>query len=137
MSTNRKAASKSTRSSKKSSPGKATTAIAPNAAVDVRALRQGLGLTRKVFSRLSHFSERAIADWEGGEKLSGPSRQRMMELTRLQRALTTVIEPSYVGEWLQTPNDAFEGLKPLEVIERGQIDRLWRMIYILESGVPA
>ena len=37
-------------------------------------------------------------------------------------------------EWLDTPNDAFDGLKPLEIIERGEIDRLWNMIFYLESG---
>jgi len=34
------------------------------------------------------------------------------------------------------PTDAFDGLKPLEVIERGEVDRLWRMIYLLEAGLP-
>jgi hypothetical protein len=33
------------------------------------------------------------------------------------------------------PNEALGGLKPLEVIERGEIDRLWDMIFCLESGV--
>lgn len=105
--------------------------------LDVRDIRQSLGLTRSVFSRLSHFSERAIADWESGESLSNQSRQRMIELKRLQEALAEVVEPDYVGQWLQAPNDAFEGLKPLEVIERGETDRIWRMIYVLESGVPS
>jgi hypothetical protein len=35
-----------------------------------------------------------------------------------------------------TPNDAFDGLKPLEVIECGEVDRIWQMIIILRSGVP-
>jgi hypothetical protein len=61
----------------------------------------------------------------------------MVELQRLQQALAGVIKPTYVGEWLQNPNPAFDGLKPLEVIERGQIDRIWRMIHLLESGEPA
>jgi hypothetical protein len=30
-----------------------------------------------------------------------------------------------------------DGLKPLEVIERGEIDRLWNMIFHLESGVTS
>jgi len=41
-----------------------------------------------------------------------------------------------VGQWLRTPNDAFDGLKPLEAIERGEVDRLWRMIYFSEAGIP-
>jgi hypothetical protein len=40
-------------------------------------------------------------------------------------------------QWLQTPNPAFGELKPLEVIERGEIDRLWSMIFYLESGVAS
>ena len=55
---------------------------------------------------------------------------------RLQDALSGVMHADYVGEWLTTPNDAFGGLKPIEVIERGEVDRLWRMIYQLESGMP-
>ncbi|MCU0692802.1 MAG: MbcA/ParS/Xre antitoxin family protein [Polyangiaceae bacterium] len=46
------------------------------------------------------------------------------------------MKPEFVGVWLQTPNDAFGGLKPIEVVERGDIDRLWRMIHELESGSP-
>lgn len=104
--------------------------------VNVVMIREGLGLSRKVFSRLSNYSERAIADWEAGKKLTAAPQQRMVELQRLQRALANVINEDYVGEWLQSPNEAFSGLKPLEVIERGETDRIWRMIYQLESGVP-
>jgi hypothetical protein len=31
----------------------------------------------------------------------------------------------------------FAGLKPLEVLERGEIDRLWEMYYRLRSGMPS
>jgi hypothetical protein len=60
----------------------------------------------------------------------------MTEMQRLYQALANVMKPGFVGEWLQAPNDAFSGLKPLEVVERGEVDRLWRMIYALESGMP-
>jgi len=104
--------------------------------VDVAALRATLGLTRKLFSRLTGYSERAIAKWEGDEALGDASRQRMREIQRLQQALAGVMKPDFVGVWLQMPNDAFGGLKPIEVVERGEIDRLWRMIHELESGSP-
>jgi hypothetical protein len=32
------------------------------------------------------------------------------------------------------PNPAFEQLKPIEVIERGHIDRIWEMIFEFRSG---
>jgi len=43
---------------------------------------------------------------------------------------------SEVKEWLETPNEAFEGSTPLQVIERGESDRIWRMIYFLRFGEP-
>ena len=46
------------------------------------------------------------------------------------------MKPETLGEWIKTPNDAFEGSTPLQVIERGEADRLWRMIYHLETGEP-
>lgn len=58
------------------------------------------------------------------------------ELCRLQEGLARVMKPAFIPQWLHTPNEAFEGLKPLEVIERGQINRIWRMLFYLESGVP-
>src|SRR5262245_37263792 len=95
---------------------------------DVARLRSALGLTRKLFSRLSGYSERALAEWEAGRPLSDASRQRMTELDRLQRGLARIMNEEFIGVWLQAPNDAFDGLKPIEVVERGETDRLWRMI---------
>ncbi|MEX2168132.1 MAG: hypothetical protein WD851_02390 [Pirellulales bacterium] len=105
--------------------------------LSVRGLREKLGVNRRLFSRVSGFSERAIADWEADKPLSEASLQRMRELSRLQRALSGIMKQEFVGQWLSTPNAAFDGLKPLEVIERGEMDRLWRMIYQLESGTPS
>jgi Protein of unknown function (DUF2384) len=47
------------------------------------------------------------------------------------------MKPEFIAEWLSTPNEEFDGLKPLEVIERGEMDRLWDMIFYLESGIAS
>ena len=67
--------------------------------------------------------------------MNPPVEHRLTE--RLATALTEVIDKQALGKWLQTPNSAFQGAKPLEVIERGESDRLWEMIYFLRSGVPS
>jgi hypothetical protein len=103
----------------------------------VAALREKLRLPRRTFSRLTGFSERAIADWEKGKSISEPGLRRMREVERLQERLAEVVEPESIPQWLDSPNQAFEGLKPLEVIERGEIDRLWTMMFYLESGVAS
>jgi Protein of unknown function (DUF2384) len=56
---------------------------------------------------------------------------------QLKLALTEVLKSESIEQWLLTPNDAFGNLTPLEVIERGESDRIWSMIYFLRSGAPA
>lgn len=50
--------------------------------------------------------------------------QHLVKLERLISALAEVMKRESIGPWLQSPNQAFEGLKPLEVIDRGEIDRI-------------
>jgi hypothetical protein len=60
--------------------------------------------------------------------------QRIKEVTRLFDALADIIKGGVIGEWLQRPNKQFDGSTPLQVIERGETDRLWRMIWQLREG---
>jgi hypothetical protein len=112
-------------------------ALRPAQPLSVSMVRGRLGLSRKMFSRLAGFSERAIADWEGGKPISEPGLRRIKELDRFRDRLAEVVAAGAIPSWLDTPNEAFDGLKPLEVIERGEIDRLWNMIFYLESGVAS
>ena len=109
----------------------------PAGKADVSLVRLKGGLTRKLFARITGFSERAIAGWESGEPLSDAARRRLLETERFRERLAQVVKPEAIAEWLDTPNDAFGSLKPVEVIERGEIDRLWSMIFYLESGVAS
>lgn len=100
------------------------------------AIRSRLGLSREVFARMLSVSTRLLATIESGQKPSEAVARRLTELRRIVDALSNIVTEDAIGEWLKTPNDAFDGLKPLEVIERGQVDRIWRMIHLLESGQP-
>lgn len=100
-------------------------------------LRSAFGLSREKFSRLTGFSVRSLAAWESGASPGELARVRFTELHRLQSKLSRLIRPTAIREWLDAPNAALDGLKPIEVVERGQIDRLWRMIFELESGVAS
>lgn len=88
----------------------------------VAQIRQKWGLSRKVFSRLTGFSERAIAGWESGTPIGDSGERRLREIARLQERLAQVIKPADIPKWLDTPLEAFDGLKPLEVIERGETE---------------
>ena len=59
--------------------------------LSVSAVRGRLGLSRKMFSRLAGFSERAIADWEGGKPVSEPGLRRIKELDRFRDRLSEIV----------------------------------------------
>ena len=46
------------------------------------------------------------------------------------------MQPSFVGHWLDQPNQMLGNLKPVEAIERGQIDLVWQIAEGLRSGSP-
>jgi len=58
------------------------------------------------------------------------------EVTCLREALAELMKEEAIDEWLQQPNRAFDGSTPLQVIERGKTNRLWRMIWHLREGNP-
>ncbi|HUO08648.1 MAG TPA: hypothetical protein VM008_10140 [Phycisphaerae bacterium] len=104
----------------------------------VAALRVALGMPRTKFARLVGRTERAVIDWETGKsRPQGLSQQRVRELERLTEALKGLFDSKVLGAWFDTPNKAFGGLKPVEIIERGESDRLWQMIFELQSGSHA
>jgi hypothetical protein len=55
---------------------------------------------------------------------------------RFLDALAGIVKPDSIPRWLHQPNPAFDRLTPLQVIELGEMDRLWAMVYDLGSGQP-
>lgn len=39
-----------------------------------------------------------------------------------------------VGHCLKQPNSTCDALTPMQVVERGEMDLIWRVLYDLESG---
>jgi DNA-binding transcriptional regulator YiaG len=126
-------------------PGKHSERMHPEAHRDegdtVRTLRQirdDLGLTQAELARLLGFSTRWVATQEAsGSRADAGAERRLLEIARLVEALSRVVQAEGLRGWFVRPNAAFQGLKPLEGGERGQIDRLWQMIFFLESGVAS
>ena len=52
----------------------------------------------------------------------------------LVAALEELVQPSVVGPWLEANNPALEGSTPLQVIKRGESERVWRIIWQLREG---
>ncbi len=114
--------------------------LAPEAgssSVSVKDLATRFRISRETLTRITGFSLRALANWLQGTKPSSSTIRRLIEVKRLFAALEELVSPEAIGPWLKEPNPAFDGSTPLQVIERGEMDRIWRMVHELESGEPA
>jgi hypothetical protein len=87
-----------------------------------------------IFTRLVGASRRTVATWLAGSPPNRANQRNVSETSRLFGALAEVVPALQIGPWLDTPNPAFEGSTPLQVVERGETDRLWRMIWELRMG---
>ena len=56
------------------------------------------------------------------------------EFERGLERLARMMKPAQVQRWLRRPNAAFDDSTPLQVAERGELDRIGRLLYDLESG---
>ena len=103
---------------------------------NVRTFCQRFHLVRPDLTRMTGYSLRSVDKWAAGEKPGPATHRRLHEMERLFEGLAGIMAAEYVGEWLKTTNPAFDRSTPLQVIERGETDRIWRMIFIVETGEP-
>ena len=101
---------------------------------DVRRLSRAYNLSNEAVSRVTGASPRTVSYWNAGIAPQRSSAQKLREVTRLFDALSDIIKAKSIGPWLQRPNDAFDGSTPLQVMELGENDRLWRMIWQIREG---
>ncbi len=106
----------------------------PAGSLDVRRLSRTYNLSNEAVSRVTGASPRTVSYWNAGTPPQRSSAQKIKEVTRLFDALAGIIKAKAIGEWMQRPNKQFDGSTPLQVIERGETDRLWQMIWQLREG---
>lgn len=98
--------------------------------------RTAFRMPQPIVVRLTGYSPRSVAKWSEGVLPSPKQEKALVEMDRLLDGLARVLPPEQIGQWLKSPNPAFDGSTPLQVVERGELDRIWRMLYDLESGQP-
>jgi hypothetical protein len=98
--------------------------------------RSTFNMPQPVVVRLTGFSPRSVAKWSQGVSPSPKQEKALAEMDRLLDGLSRVMQPAQIGRWIKSPNPAFDGSTPLQIVERGEIDRIWHMLYDLESGQP-
>lgn len=104
----------------------------------LRQRRESFGISRSDFARVVNLSERSLATHEKSAAVPPSVTRRIEEALRLLEALKEIIgKAETVTAWLTTKNRAFDNSTPLQVIEKGESDRLWQMVYEFRTGAFA
>jgi transcriptional regulator with XRE-family HTH domain len=103
---------------------------------EVRMLRKRYGLSQTLLSRLLDISLRTASGVESGRVAPSRVRRNLTQVSRLCEALGEAVDSTHVGQWLNEPNEMLGGLKPVEAVERGQLDLVWQVVEGLRTGSP-
>ena len=96
--------------------------------------RRQIGITRPVYAKISHCSERTLATIESKKKLTLSKERKLNETHRLLLALCEIMEPKLVKNWLREPNEWLDDNTPMQIIEQGKMDKLWELVYHTRSN---
>ena len=108
----------------------------PKAGNGLREMRERFALSQALVARLLDVSVRTISGAEADSVGRSPLRRSLTQANRLCEALAEVMDATFVGNWLDQPNEMLGGLRPVEAIERGQLDLVWQVVEGLRSGSP-
>lgn len=99
-------------------------------------MRQRYQLSQGLLARLLDVSLRTVSAAESRPAAPAQLRRNIAQLARLCQALADAMDAAYIGRWLDEPNEMLAGLKPVEAIERGQLDLVWQVVEGLRAGSP-
>ena len=100
-----------------------------------RKLRSRLELTPAELARAVASSEQTVNDWESTAKANPDAAADVEELAHFcDEFRHYFVNPNELPGWMRAANPAFGGLTPLQVVARGEIERLWRMLHMLSGG---
>ena len=100
-----------------------TVRIAP---LQPRDLREAFRLSRERLARLVGVTAKTVERWEARptRPARDETRARMAQLREIAELGATVYTREGLGDFLEAPLGEFDGLTPLQLIERGEADRV-------------
>ncbi len=90
----------------------------------------------ETLARFLNTTTRTVMRWKKEEvKPSIPHRESLEKIAYIDRKLRQVLKPKAIERWLHAYNDSLGGKRPLDLLARGQYDKLLSAISQLEEGV--
>jgi transcriptional regulator with XRE-family HTH domain len=104
-------------------------------AIDVAAIREQLGLTQAQLATALKVNPRTVQNWEAGVGLS-QLEKRAADIAEFTDIMNDYVRGEKQGEWLRSPNEAFGGQTPVELLLSGRVRDAIVEFRRLQAGQP-
>jgi len=117
----------------------AVTAARTPPTIDSRQVRHALGISRDRMGRLLEVTAKTVGRLEDEQRLPAQPAvvTRLAKLKELTDLGVLVYTPEGFASFMATPLPVFAGLTALQLIERGEIERVFAELAATYEGVPA
>jgi hypothetical protein len=107
--------------------------------IDARQIRLALGVSRDRMGRLLEVTSKTVGRLEDGNRLPAhpAAATRLVRMKELADLGLLVYTPDGFKRFLATPLPVFGALTALQLIERGEIDRVFAELAATYEGVVA
>ena len=128
--------SPSRKPSRKSAASKGKS-VQGHAAQKIRAIRKLLGIDDVKAAQLLGYTVTTVEAWRKGEKNPGVVAQKQIDaLHEVCRALSEILIPAKIPDWIVQPNKGFWGNSPMQFLEKKKYEPLLRMVIMIAEGIP-
>jgi len=94
-------------------------------------LRAFFNLSEKQFARLI-----SIVNEKSEESISDHKRNSIKKLRSIKKILVSRFEQDEINRWLSTANPMFDSNAPVDIIAKGETDRVLQALVRLDEGIP-
>ena len=104
-----------------------------------RAVRLAMGISRDRMGRLLEVTSKTVARLEDENRLpaQAAAATRLARLKEIVDLGLLVFTPEGFAQFIATPLPTFDGLNALQMIERGEIERVYAELASTYEGVPS
>jgi transcriptional regulator with XRE-family HTH domain len=103
--------------------------------IDIGMIRKQLALTQEQLSVALKVNPRTVQNWEAGVGLS-QLEKRAADIAEFVDIMNDYVRREKQNDWLRTPNEAFGGQTPLELLMAGRVRDAIVEFRRLQAGQP-